>query len=304
MSGEVIEALAEEVDEAVPERREVAVRSSEPQTLAVAPQIEAGDLVARLDAIKEAQGKAMVEGVDYGVIPGTDKPALMKAGAEKLGVLFQLDIQLENEKEWGPGEHLTVISRATVYHAPTGARLGFGEGICTSREKKYATRKQNRTCPDCGAEAILLSRDEDEGFFCWRKRGGCGHKFPRNDERLTGQEEGEKENPDLPDTWNTIVKMAEKRARVDAVLAVSGASALFTQDVDENVPTAAAAEPAAPAFERATAEEQVQAKRALGAIVGDGARALALYTEALSYFGDVCPKGLAVLLVGLKGAES
>jgi ribosomal protein L37AE/L43A len=204
--------------------------------LAVTPQVEATELVARLDTIRKAQETAMVEGVDYGVIPGTKKPTLLKPGAEKLSVLFQLDVQLANTKTWGPGDHLTVESKATVFHAPTGARLGYGEGVCTTRERKYAYRTRKRACPSCGAEAILLSRDSSEGWFCWVKRGGCGAKFARDDQRLTSQTEEEIENPDLPDAWNTVVKMGEKRARVDAVLAVTGASALFTQDVEDQAP--------------------------------------------------------------------
>ena len=56
-------------------------------------------------------------------------------------------MQPRNEPIWGPGEHLTVISRATVYHAPTGTRLGYGEGICSSREHSRAYRKRERACP-------------------------------------------------------------------------------------------------------------------------------------------------------------
>lgn len=217
-----------------------AVMPPEPATLAVAPQVRPKDLVDRLEAIKETTETAMVEGVDYGVIPGTQKPTLLKPGAEKLGVLFQLDVQLRNEQRFETGGHLTVTSRATVFHAPTGARLGYGEGVCTTRERKYAYRRQERTCPDCNQPTVLESRKENEpGFFCWRKKGGCGNTFAADDDRLTRQEIGEVENPDLPDLWNTVTKMAEKRARVDAVLAVTGASAKFTQDV-EDTPAAAA----------------------------------------------------------------
>ena len=204
------------------------------QTLAVTPTVNADELVARLDVIREAQGKAMVKDVDYGVIPGTDKPTLYKPGAEKLGVLFQLDVQLVNEKTWGPGDHLTVMSHATVFHAPTGARLGYGEGLCTTRERKYAVRKQERVCPSCGVAAVIKGKAEyGGGWLCWKKRDGCGAKYDSGDPVIESQPVGEIENPDLPDLWNTIVKMAEKRARVDAVLAVTGASALFTQDAED-----------------------------------------------------------------------
>ena len=184
----------------------------------------------------------MRQDVDYGLVPGTDKPGLFKPGAEKLAILFKLDVQPRNEPIWGPGEHLTVISRATVYHAPTGTRLGYGEGICSSREHSRAYRKRERTCPQCETAAVIKGKAEfGGGWLCWRKRDGCGAKFADGDERIEGQEVGEIENPDLPDTWNAVTKMAKKRAYADAVLSVTGASAIFTQDLGADPTEAAAA---------------------------------------------------------------
>jgi hypothetical protein len=242
---DVIDVEAAEEPVAEERAQSTAVIPTVPK-LAVTPQVPAAELKERLDVIQEAQEKAMVPDVDYGVIPGTNKPTLLKPGAEKLSVLFQLDVQLANEKEWGPGDHLTVVSKATVYHAPTGSRLGYGEGVCTTRERKYAYRKKNRVCPTCGAEAIIKGKAEyGGGWICWKKKDGCGASFKDDDPQVVSQEAGEVENPDLPDLWNTVVKMAEKRARVDAVLAVTGASALFTQDMEDSA--TAAAEPAKPA---------------------------------------------------------
>jgi hypothetical protein len=201
--------------------------------ITVAPEVTAQDLVRRLDVIRAAASEAMEKDVDYGVIQGTgSKPTLLKPGAEKLAVLFQLDIQIDNEKLWD-GNHLTVMSKAIVYHAPTGTRLGMGEGMCSTKESKYAYRNQNRKCPDCGAEAIIKGKEEyGGGWVCFKKRGGCGQKFRDESPEITSQEAGKVDNPDLPDSWNVAVKMSEKRARIDAVLAVTGASALFTQDLD------------------------------------------------------------------------
>ena len=215
----------------------------EPQGLAVIPTVKATELVERLSVIREAMKTAMKPNVDYGHVPGTDKPALFKPGAEKLSVLFQLDVQLVNEKVWGPGDHLTVMSRATVFHAPSGQRLGYGEGLATTREKKHSTRSAQRVCPDCGLPAIIKGKAEyGGGWVCFKKKGGCGGKWPDGSDVIESQTVGEVENPDLPDLWNTVVKMAEKRARVDAVLAVTGASALFTQDIVEEPVTPAQAE--------------------------------------------------------------
>jgi hypothetical protein len=109
--------------------------------------------------------------------------------------------------------------------------------MCSTRERKYAYRKQERTCPKCSKAAVIAGKAEyGGGWLCWKKRDGCGAKFSAGDQTIEGQAVGEIDNPDLPDLWNTALKIAEKRARVDVVLAVTGASALFTQDV-EDAPT-------------------------------------------------------------------
>jgi hypothetical protein len=241
--------MSEEVIYEEPAEPGALVPIARSRELTVAPEVSASDLVRRLDVIRESMTTAMTPDVDYGVIPGTDKPALLKPGSEKLSVLFQLDVQLENEKKWGPGDHLTVSSKATVYHAPSGARLGYGEGMCSTRENKYAFRNASRKCPACGAEAIIKGKQEyGGGWVCFKKKNGCGAKFSDSDASITGQTVGQVDNPALPDLWNTVVKMAEKRARVDAVLAVTGASALFTQDVEEHAePTSAEEMPDVPA---------------------------------------------------------
>jgi hypothetical protein len=52
-------------------------------TLAVTPQTNASELVARLDVIRQAMNTAMQEGIDYGRIPGVDKPSLFKPGSRE-----------------------------------------------------------------------------------------------------------------------------------------------------------------------------------------------------------------------------
>lgn len=308
---EVVEATV--VDDTRPAAAtDIAVRSPAGGELVVTPAAEASELVARLDVIRDAMDNAMTEGVDYGVIPGTNKPTLMKPGAEKLNVLFQLDIQLTNEQTHGPGDHLTVTSRAVVFHAPTGKRLGYGEGLCSTREKKYAKRQGERVCPDCGKPAIIKGKAEyGGGFLCWARKDGCGAKFTDTDQRITGQQVGEVENPDLPDLWNTVLKMAEKRARVDAVLAVTGASALFTQDVEDSAAAAAAegneASAGVPAWAELLEDEngsQCKALRqAFGRLVGDPAKAAAVYTTMREHCGGV-PASFATTIIALDAART
>lgn len=46
------------------------------------------------------------------------------------------------------------------------------------------------------------------------------------------------ENPDIADVWNTVLKMAKKRAFVDAVKSTTAASDVFTQDIEDIAPEA------------------------------------------------------------------
>ena len=47
---------------------------------------------------------------------------------------------------------------------------------------------------------------------------------------------GRVENSDLADTYNTVLKMAKKRALVDATLTATAASDIFTQDLEDYTP--------------------------------------------------------------------
>ena len=58
------------------------------------------------------------------------------------------------------------------------------------------------------------------------------------------------ENPDIADVYNTVLKMAKKRAHIDAILTATGASDIFTQDYEPNE------EPPPPQYE--TVAEAVQ----------------------------------------------
>ncbi len=198
------------------------------------------ELVARTRKVQEAMKAVMKDGEHYGVIPGTPKPTLLKPGAEKLLNLFMLDPEYAAVREPEDGAHLTITSTCTLYHIGTGARLGSGMGSCSTRESKYAYRNAKRVCPKCGAEAINKSkfpprgkRDEAPGWYCYAKVGGCGVEFSAEDPAITGQVLGRVDNPDKADQYNTVLKMANKRSLVAAVLNVTAASDIFTQDLED-----------------------------------------------------------------------
>ncbi len=220
---------------------EIVKRDEEVGSAALARHVDDWDLgipverlVARVDKIREVQSKVMKEGQHFGVVPGTSgKPSLFKPGAEILTLTFQLDPQFAPVDRWN-GEHLEVVVTCTLYSIVSGARVGSGVGSCSTMESKYAYRKGERKCPKCGKAAIIKGKEEfGGGWVCWKKKDGCDAKFKDGDASIEGQKSDRVANPDLPDLYNTVRKMACKRAHVAAVLFVTCASEIFTQDVED-----------------------------------------------------------------------
>lgn len=94
----------------------------------------------RAALLKAFVDEVMVEGVDYGVCPGTSKPSLFKPGAEKLCDAFGFSKHVEishRTEDWEQGIfHYEV--RVTLVDAESGNIAAQGLGSCNSREKKYA----------------------------------------------------------------------------------------------------------------------------------------------------------------------
>lgn len=208
----------------------------------------------QIQVIQEVMRDAMVKDTHYGVIPGCgDKPTLLKAGAEKLSLTFRLAPTYVVTKTEIGGGHREYEVRCTLTHIPSGAVYGEGVGTCSTMESKFRWRKAERVCPSCGANAIIKGKAEyGGGWLCFAKKGGCGAKFTDDDESIVSQVVGRAENPDLADTYNTILKMSKKRAHIDAVLTATAASDIFAQDL-EDLPLAAV-EPAHTATENPNPE--------------------------------------------------
>jgi hypothetical protein len=207
----------------------------------------------------------MKAGTDYGVIPGTQKPTLLKPGAEKLTDLFRctptFDL-LEKVEDWDAGLfHYTFRVRITSRDAGTVLAEGFGSA--NSREGRYRWRNAHRKCPECAKEAIFKSkfppRDNPSappGWYCHKKAGGCGANFDAGDERIESQTEGKVENDDIYTLVNTILKMAKKRALVDGAIALARCSDIFTQDVEDFAEEGVSEEPAPRAARRPAPKQE------------------------------------------------
>jgi hypothetical protein len=203
------------------DERQVAMR--EPMELGIE------QLQTQVQTIQRVMSAIMKEGEHYGVIPGTDKPTLLKPGAEKLGMTFRLAPVYAIDKRDLPNGHREYEITCTLTHIATGAMVGQGVGICTTMESKYRYRKDaafevlDDPIPNDAKENKAEYRKQGfgmrkvDGAWCWVKYG--------KDERI--------ENPDIADTYNTVLKMAKKRAHVDAILTATAASDIFAQDIED-----------------------------------------------------------------------
>lgn len=123
---------------------------------------------------------------DYGLIPGTPKPTLLKPGAERLASFYRLAASFSPILTFGDGQsapEITVVTECRLHLGTLdGPVVNTGHGACNSWERRYRNQAQRN-----GAYDLL----------------------------------------------NTLLKMSEKRAYVDAVLRATAASGLFAQDLED-----------------------------------------------------------------------
>ncbi len=193
------------------------------------------DVKHQISLIQEIMRDAMRSGEHYGVIPGCgDKPSLLKPGAEKLNLTFRMAPDPEIIVKELSGNHREYQLKVRMTSIVTGRFLGTGVGSANTMETKWRYRKAEQKCPKCGKEAIIRGKKEyGGGWLCFTKKGGCGAKFKDGDPEIENQTMGRIEHDNPADYYNTCLKMAKKRALVDAVLTVTAASDIFTQDIEE-----------------------------------------------------------------------
>ena len=204
--------------------------------------------IARLtmtqNAIQQLMKTTLKDKVHYGTFKGIDKKCLLKAVADCLCTLFKFRLSFEYERFYLENDHREYIVKSFI-HSASGEYLGMGFGSCSTMEPKYRYRLQKRVCPSCGKDAIMVSK-YDPGFYCNTKNGGCGANFPDDDPSIINQVLGKGENSDIAEVYNTVLKMATKRAQTDAVIRTTGCSEVFTQDLEDMSQFVAQMEGAAP----------------------------------------------------------
>lgn len=193
------------------------------------------------ERIERIQRELMTPEEDFGVIPGTNsKPTLLKPGAEKLCEVYGLRAGFVESTEFGDGltaPHLRVRMKCELHLGTLdGPVVAEGYGAANSWERKHRYRRGERSCPDCGQEGTVIRGKQEYGggWLCFAKKGGCGAKFAVNDPAIAEQAVGDVQNEDPYDIENTLLKMAEKRAFIDATLRATATSGLFTQDLEDS----------------------------------------------------------------------
>jgi hypothetical protein len=208
-------------------------------------KLTAAEIRADVNLIQQVLKSVFIEGVHYGVVPGCgDKPALLKPGAEKIMTTFRLNGKPVIEDLSGPDEIRYRVS-IRMTHQTTGTEVGWGVGECSSNETKYKW-----VAPVCNEE--FDETPEDRRREKWFKGYKDGKPYKKKQIR-----------PNLQDIANTVLKMAKKRALVDATLTCTAASDVFSQDIEDLPPEiaqqVAAAEAAAarpPMPQRKSEKEQ------------------------------------------------
>ena len=163
------------------------------------PVISLADVKAQRDEMVKFVQDGLKEGVDFGVIPGTgNRPALYKAGAENCGSWFNAEPVFEVvEREVDHDRE----NRWSKSYKGGGGKSGVSIGLY-----RYVVRCR------------LVQRHT--GLEIGQGLGSCSTMESKYIDRPR-------------DSENTVLKMAQKRAHVAAVLSGLGLSDRFTQDIEE-----------------------------------------------------------------------
>lgn len=250
------------LDQIVEEQARVASRSM--------PSLTPKQFSEREKLIAELR-EMLVEGVDYGVIPGTDKPTLLLPGAQKVCAYFgyvpkyRYDVVIEDWLGKQFNEPL-FFYRLACELEKDGHRVGEGLGSCNSWESKYRFRwvgeseakrhsgwKEFPTRGGAISEfAFAVDKAETGGKYGkpaahWQKfrdeiEAETARQIKRRDSKGVERDAWEIDatqyrvtNENFPDIINTVLKIGKKRAYIDATLSATGLSQYFTQDLDDTV---------------------------------------------------------------------
>ena len=178
--------------------------------------LSAAAIRQQVNTIQHVMQAVMLKDTHYGVIPGTKTPSLFKPGAEKIMATFRLSADPE-VTDMSDSDQVRYQVKVRLV-SPSGVFVGAGIGEASSNEEKYKWR--NAVCDEEFDETPPDRKREK-----WNKGYNGAPAYKRQQIRT-----------EPADLANTILKMAKKRALIDAVLTATAASDIFTQDVEDLPP--------------------------------------------------------------------
>jgi hypothetical protein len=165
----------------------------------------------------------------YGVIPGTKKPTLYQPGADVLCMAFQLAPSYTENMIDHPGGHREWQFKCRLEHK--GALIAEGVGTASTLEPNWRYESDLKPVrpvpkdywPDRGNRKAEYNR---QGLFA-SKVGG---------QWMLCEKADKVECADPAKHWNTVRKMAAKRAYLHATIRATNSSGYFNHDLEDRVP--------------------------------------------------------------------
>lgn len=182
-------------------------------TVEVSGRMAVADIISHVALVQEVMRAVMKPDVHFGVIPGTDKPSLFKQGAEVLCMAFRVADSYQVE-DLSTNEVVRYRVTCVGTHQVTGLVLGTGMGEASSAEEKYKWRK--------------AYKDEFEATPTNLRREKKGWDKTKRQAYTVTQVRTEP-----ADLANTILKMANKRAKVAMTINVTACGDMFGQDLED-----------------------------------------------------------------------
>lgn len=177
------------------------------------------DSMQKIATFQAVIQKNLKEDHDYGVIPGTQKPTLFKPGAEKILMLMGITSEYEITEKVQDYENGFFAFTVKAVLSKNGYKITEGLGHANTRESRYMNRwVTEKKIPEGIDKSTLQTREKPSKF----KKGEFYTEYLID-------------NSDSFTLANTVLKMAKKRAQVDAVLTVASLSEIFTQDMEDLV---------------------------------------------------------------------
>jgi hypothetical protein len=184
--------------------------------------LTAVEMQSQVNVIQQVMGQVMKQDVHYGVIPGTKTPSLYKPGAEKIMATFRLSADPEIT-DMSDGDQIRYQVKVRLM-SPSGVFVGAGIGECSSNEEKYKWR------------GAICQEEFDETDVSRRREKWNKGRWDNNTRSYGKPGKVQQVRTEPADLANTILKMAKKRALIDAVLTATAASDCFTQDIEDLPP--------------------------------------------------------------------